>query len=73
MDISRHKGSAYDITAPDKEQVDDLSQRRQTIMIETASRHGKKMSPDELVDDDEQPAPAAEPRVANEEPVEEEA
>jgi Amt family ammonium transporter len=78
MDISRHKGSAYDMSGlPDMKHVEDLSQRRQAKMLNdsSSSRRGSRKSnksPEmtekkEIVADEEQPAeqPADGEPVAN--------
>lgn len=80
MDLSRHLGSAYDLTGEaDAKHVEDLSQRRASKMLsDSSSRHGsrrsKKETPEltekkEILADEEQPAvpekPEAEVPVAN--------
>jgi len=72
MDISRHKGSAYDMSGDaDVKHVEDLSQRRASkALTDSSSRRGsrrsKKGSPQttekkEIVADEEQPAAPEQP------------
>jgi Amt family ammonium transporter len=76
MDISRHKGSAYDLDAVDSKFVEDLSQRRATSLNDSSSRRGsfrsKKQSPvitdKKVVADEEQPAAPEQP-AADDEPA----
>lgn len=79
MDISRHKGSAYDMSGDaDTKFVEDLSQRRASALGDSSSRRGSRRSkknggtPElaekKVVADEEQPEVPEQPAV--EEPVE---
>lgn len=71
MDISRHKGSAYDMSGnPDVKHVEDLSQRRATL-TDSSSRRGSRRSKNkgspettekkEIIADEEQPVVPEQP------------
>lgn len=59
MDISRHKGSAYDIQAVKEEHVKELDEKRQLILEDRSnSRHNRsivKGATPKAVGDEEQP------------------
>jgi Amt family ammonium transporter len=83
MDLSRHKGSAYDMSGEaDMKHFEDLSQRRASSIGDSSSRRGSRRSnrgsPEqtkkkEIVADEEQPnppeQPAADVEVGNEDPA----
>lgn len=77
MDISRHKGSAYDMKDADAKYVEDLSHRRASALNDSSSRRGsrrsKKQSPEvtekkQVEADEEQPAVPEQP-TADDEPA----
>ena len=85
MDLSRHKGSAYDMSGEaDKKHFEDLSQRRASkVLSDSSSKRGSRRSKmngspqqtekKEIVVDEEQPdtpeQPLAEVEVDNEDPA----
>jgi hypothetical protein len=74
MDLSRHKGSAYDMSGEaDMKHFEDLSQRRASSIGDSSSRRGSRTKKKEIVADEEQTnppeQPAADVEVGNEDPA----